>query len=251
MLFEKEIDDALAQVQSMDDLRSIAPQVEVFLGEAERAQDDVTVEELDEAWAYFCDEALEKAKDFELPALSADKPDALRDGLLDNYFHYAVACVLAGDTFKDQPVIAWAAFNKNQYSGWKDEICVVRLLLAAGFNPNLPYGKNTALHFMSASNVGQLSLPRGVRLLLESGASPHAKNHNGDTPFCYLAGSMGFTQSSLTSAIFLTLYGSDPLSESNDGETPWSLFKKAEAKNPQEDRAWFMDHLRKENPELA
>jgi hypothetical protein len=149
--------------------------------------------------------------------------------LYDNYFHAAVAGVAAArihEPAKSLPLLAWAAFNKHSYRGYKDEIAVLRMLLGAGYDPNAQDCNGmTALHYMASMQTYPFSHPRAVRLLIEAGANPNIQNERGDSPLCYLAGNRQWTDELNYSAILLLDAGANPRLAANDGATPLGLLK--------------------------
>lgn len=149
--------------------------------------------------------------------------------LYDNYFHAAVAGVVAArihEPAKGLPLLAWAAFNKHSYRGYKDEIAILRMLLGAGYDPNAQDNNGmTALHYMASMQNYPFSHPRAVRLLIEAGANPNIQNERGDSPLCYLCGNQRWTDELNHSAIMLLDAGANPRLAANDGATPLGLLK--------------------------
>jgi hypothetical protein len=148
----------------------------------------------------------------------------VREDLWDNYFRAALSVALAGNKFKSSPVVAWAAFNKHEYTGLEDEIAVIRFLLWAGFNPNVPdEGNNYPMHFMAFFKHGSGSHPRAIRLLLKAGANPNLRRSNGDSPLTYLCAATRLTDDMLLSAERMLEGGADWNQKSYDGVSPKSL----------------------------
>lgn len=209
-------------------------QIEVELGrvEAKDAEqnggDPEYVEALDEMWGVFCTHATDQALKLGFDPNTIDRERVERD-LYDNYFHAAVAGVAAArihETAKQLPLLAWAAFNKNSYKGYKDEIAILRMLLWAGYDPNTQDERGmTALHYMASMNNYPYSHPRAVRLLIEAGANPDIRNQRGDSALCYLAGNRQWSDALTSTAAMLLSLGADPLLAANDGATPLGLLK--------------------------
>jgi hypothetical protein len=231
---EKLVNPILEAIKSFEDLRAIAPQFEVALGGLEREGRDPA--DLDNAWQYFMNNLLNMLPDDfdEAQQMTANLAES---GLRDNFFNIAVATIVARDEVKELPLLAWAAFNKNQYQGWKDEIAVVRALIAAGFDPNIPDSSgNTALHYMAYWDHPPHTSSRGVRMLLQNGANPNAQNRNGDTPLTYMAGSSAWYAEMSEAAAYILSSGADPYIPSGDGETAMSLLKQLQGREANEAR---------------
>lgn len=235
-------ENAASKVSGFDSLRLAAPQFEVFLGNLEH--EGCEFDDLDAAWGLFFAKCMEKLEAHDSLSFPKATVNDIMDGLNDNYFHVGVQSVFYGDALANYPVIAWAAMNKNQYQGWRDEIALVRTLIAAKFDPNLAdQGGNTALHYMAFWNHMPGTSSRGVRLLLQAGANPNAQNNNGDTPLCYLAGSSRWDIEQARSAYYLLDAGADPRIPANDGATAISLLKQAEAADPSQLRAELIEEI--------
>lgn len=229
------------KMTSADGIRTIMPQVEHFLGsfEAQNPDDDAT---LDMIWSDFIGASMKAAEAHgAIPDVDAKRIEA---GLRDNYAHIAFGVLKAIPTDTDLPVIAWAAFNKHRYQGWKDEIGIVRTLALAGYNPNLPdTSSKTPLHLMAYQDPAPHSSPRGVRLLLDAGAEVDARNARGDTPLMLLAASGAWTEATHNSAIKLLEAGADPFAKADDSETPLSVMKQCQKANPSGARQAIIDHI--------
>lgn len=231
----KQTDAMMEMVSSLDYLARAAYNIESSLGESDRSKADETGEfcnGLDPVWDYFCNVALEKAKQLGVQPFSGTAQEAA-NGLYDNYFHLALSLALAGDTYIDTPALAWAAFNKHQYRGFKDEIACVRLLTWAGFNPDAQDENGmTALHYMAFWQHPPYSHPRGVRTLLDAGANPNLQNFNGDTPLLFMAGMSPWQDSMTLSAAQLLGAGADVGIEANDGATLLNILGQVESQSP-------------------
>lgn len=243
MDIEALVDPIIDQIKTIGDMRKMAPQMEEALGRLESQGHDADA--LDDAWKYFIGRLL-KMLPADLEVIEEMSPSLAESGLRDNYFDVAMASLVARDQIEELPVIAWAAFNKNQYQGWKDEIAVVRTLIAGGFDPNLADSSgNTPLHYMAFWNHPPVTSSRGIRLLLENGADPNAQNKNGDTPLCYMAGSSVWNEALTRSAAYLLYKGADPHIPASDGATAIGLLKQAESASPNPDRAALIAAIEK------
>lgn len=96
---------------------------------------------------------------------------------------------------------------------------VVKVLLGRGAKPSAPSRDQgfTPLHSAVATDAGEAT-PEIVRLLLESGADPNAKSHEGGTPLH----SAAFT-GDLEIAEMLLAYGADPNATDPKGRTPLDI----------------------------
>lgn len=233
------IAETLDKIESIDQLGPIAAKVEAALGAWEHQ--GLAPDELDEEWNFFCDSVFELVDGDEDATITPNEAEA---GLRDNYFHIAMRCISFPDQVENHPLIAWAAFNKNQYRGFSDEIATVRLLISSGFNPNIPDGKNTPLHYMASWQHNPGSSPRGVRLLLKAGAKPNVQNQNGDTPLGYLAGNLDWNEYTHASAIHLLNAGADPFIQANDGATALSLLEENQEQQPNDIRQALIEKIR-------
>ncbi len=233
------IDAILDQITTVDHLRVAGAQLEDQLGRLEEKGSDS--DKLDEAWLYFCDGCLNKLNDIPRPSNEEAKA-----ALNDNYFHKALTIVQHRETFIDQPVVAWAAFNKNQYKGYSDEIAVMRLLITAGFDINLQDQNGaTPLHYMVCWNHPPFASMRGLRLLYEFGpCDPNLQNKNGDTPLIFLSGCGNWFPVFNFAAEFLLELGADTTIKANDGSTALSLLLQQQQANPSEDRASLIEIIK-------
>lgn len=221
---------------SLKNLTLAAAKFEVSLGDHEYSGNDTN--EADSAWAYFFAQAIPQLEAHESIDHSQYTPEQMKAGLMDNYIRFAVNAALYPDNYAELPLIAWAGYNKYAYQGWKDEISVVRLLLTARFDPNIPDEEGYyPLHYMAYWRNSPYSHPRGVRLLLAAGADIDPRNPQGDTPLCLLSGSNVWNAYTHTSAIYLLEAGADPNAQSGDGATPLSLMKQAQDNSPNDKRA--------------
>jgi hypothetical protein len=230
------------------------------LGDAERDYDpddqnyEGFIEALDEVWAIVCEAAAKRAvslaedsPEFARNLSQSLSPGGLQDALYDNYLFGALAGVFAAhadNSIQAMPALAWAAFNKHSYQGYRDEIACLRMLLWAGFDPNAQDERGmTALHYMASQQHLPASHPRAVRLLLEAGSNPNLQNVRGDTPLCYLSGNEKWTGALHDSALMLLSAGADPNLPSADGATAISLMIAADAQMPDEYRAYLIEKL--------
>lgn len=224
-----------------DKLKMSVIQTEVMLGEAERQYDpddadyEGYLEALDGIWGGVCSMAVKRA--VSLANDSREFSDDLNldaygieSALADNYLYGALAAVFSArkdNSVLKLPMLSAAAFNKNNYEGYKDEIACLRMLLWAGFDPNAKDSEGkTALHLMASLRVNPGSHPRAVRLLLDAGIDPNLKNKSGDTALCFMAGNTTWNNAHTKSAWLMLDGGADPLAEANDGECAYSLWKK-------------------------
>ena len=228
--------DALEAGGSTLDMRRAAVKFEALLGELERSGTETRL--IEDAWRSFVFGCM----DIRNYMPDEATPDFAKSGLQDNFFHVALHVADYKEDLIDQPVLAWAAFNKHSYSGYADEIAVTRLLLFYGFDPNLKDDRGMApLHYMSWWKRDPYSSPRGVRLLLAEGADPNIQNANGDTPLSYLAGNRSWFPIMNESAILLLENGASPHIAANDGLTPLDVLKQSEADSPDENRAALIE----------
>jgi len=231
----QKIDEIFLTIESLDDLSSAAFNIEAVLGEIQRdiqLNAQGTTDATDPVWEHFCLLALKKAEQLGLEPFAGSEQEAA-NSLYDNYFHVALSLVMARDDYFETPALAWAAFNKNEYPGFKDEIACVRLLTWAGFDPNAQDGRGmTALHYMASWKNLPASQPRGVRILLEAGANPDIQNLRGDTPLIFMAGNITWHPAMSMSAAKLLNAGADITLKANDGATFLSLLKEGQAKKP-------------------
>lgn len=228
--------------QSYDALQMSVISTELMLGEAEQDYDpddqnyEGFVEALDGIWASVCEAAVENAGYQAQDSLDLARklsqcltPGGLQEALYDNYLFGALAAVFAAskdNSIQAMPALAWAAFNKHSYQGYKDEIACLRMLLWAGFDPNAQEELGgTALHFMASLQNEPGSHPRAVRLLLESGIDPNIQNVQGDSALCYLAGNEAWTNARTETAWLLLKNGANPLLEAKDGANAYTLWK--------------------------
>ena len=237
---KKRIND-VSMAMEYEALKKSLMHTEIMLGDAENEYDandkdyEGYLEAHDVIWGDVCSAAMKQAKwladdsqsfanDLNLNA------DEMRNALHDNYVYGALAAAFAArnnGSMKKLPLLAAAAFNKNKYAGYHDEIACLRMLLWAGFDPNAQDSNGmTALHYMAALKVNAGSHPRAVRLLLAAGINPNLKNANGDTTLCYLAGNTAWRPAHNETAWMLLQNGADPLVKANDGESAYSLWKK-------------------------
>lgn len=233
------IEGALDSAETIDELVQLAVRIETGLGKWELQ--GIEPKKLDDEWSHFCNGVIDLTNSDEYPRITPSEAEA---GLRENYFHVAVKCAFFHDLLDNQPVIAWAAFNKNQYQGFSDEITAVRWLIHSGFNPNLPDGQNTPLHYMASWQNDPGSSPRGVRLLLKAGAKPNVKNQNGDTPLSYLAGNLDWNEYTHASAIHLLKAGADPFIQTNDGASALSLLEENQEQQPNDLRQALIEEIR-------
>lgn len=151
----------------------------------------------------------------------------IESDLYDNYFDAAVAGVEAArihEPAKGLPLLAWAAFNKHSYGGYKNEIAILRMLLGAGYDPNAQDNRGmTALHYMASMQTYPYSHPRAVRLLIKAGANPNIRNERGDSPLCFMTGNRKWTDELNRSAILMLDAGANPHLAANDGTTPFGM----------------------------
>ena len=235
---DQAIEEFLVGLESINNIKMVALDMEARFGAQERTGGS-TEEEVDRAWLIFCKGLLQHQQNNGFVMMT---PDSAKAGLQDNYFDVALNVALQKKELADQPVLAWAAFNKSSYSGYSDEIAVVRLLIAAGFNPNLQDGSlNTALHYMCWWKPWPCSSPRGVRLLLKAGADPNIQNHNGDNPLAVMAGSHPWPPILTESAMLLLANGANPHLPTNDGLSALKILKQIEADSPDENRAALIE----------
>ena len=196
--------------------------------DSDGSSDREYVAALDEVWGMLCVAAIEQATKLGFDPNTIDREQVERD-LHDNYFHAALAGVAAArihEPAKQLPLLAWAAFNKNAYQGYKDEIAVLRMLLWAGYDPNAQDERGmSALHYMASMKNHPYSHPRAVRLLLNAGANPNIRNVRGDSALCYLSGNQQWSGALTRTAAMLLGGGADPLLAANDGATPLGLLK--------------------------
>lgn len=236
-----QLDGILLRAISMEEIRSLAPQYENNLGIVEENSDDT--EAIDAAWNTFCKKILSRF-DLSGPTINQLNAQKVEAGLRDNVFAMAMICAAAGDKFADLPLVAWAAFNKNQYQGYKCEIAVMRMLVNAGFDVNLPCDGKMPLHYMASWQNIPYSSPRGVRILLEAGADPNAQSSSGDNPLCYMAGNVTWTTHLQMSAYYLVNAGADPYMKAEDGACAMSLLMNGEQQAPNEMREEFIEKIK-------
>lgn len=241
MDFHEQIMGYATNIASSDDIRKILPQVEYHLGRMEQ-EDESQADDLDELWNNFIDAAIHSASAHDaIPSLDAKAAEA---GLRDNFSHVALGVVKSFPTDTEHPVIAWAAFNKHTYQGWKDEVSIVRTLALAGFDPNLPDDDSqTPLHMTAFMEPPPHSSPRAVRVLLKMGADANARNGNGDSPLTYLVAADDLTEQMQETAIMLLDAGADPFAKSDDGTTAYGLLKKYQTAKPEGRREVLLDMI--------
>lgn len=238
--FGQECVDEVRLTLDYEALKRSLMRTEVLLGEYERHYDcrnpnhGEFIDALDDIWGQVCKKALEKAIQFaeDSPSFAGDLnlPAAkIMAALNDNYVFGALAAVFAAARNKEAkawPVLAEAAFNKNRYVGFQDEIACLRMLLWAGFDPNAQDEQGrTALHFMASLKNLPGSHPRAVRLLLKAGIDPNLKNEIGDTALCYMAGNESWLDAMDETAWMLLRNGANPLLKANDGSSAYTLWK--------------------------
>lgn len=198
----------------------------------------------DESWNEVCSVITPALADAlqEHAQMIASDPKQLMMGMVDNYFHVAVAAHLS-DIDKSTPALAWAAFNKHMYAGFRDELAVIRYLIWSGFDVDASDGAGSALNYLVATKHGTGTMPRGVSLLLNSGADPNARRANGDTP---LIGVSAFNVwSEDKGAVFRMLLeaGADPTLAADDGSTPMQFLVQFNQQNPHPDRTELIKAL--------
>lgn len=243
--YKEEMIEIIRESGSFSDLGFFMMEIESSFGlsEANGAEgksgcDSECVAALDEAWVTLTNLAADQALRLGFDPNTIDR-QRIEFDLYDNHFHAAVAGVAAArihEPAKGLPLLAWAAFNKHSYQGYKDEIAILRMLLSAGYDPNAQDNNGmTALHYMASMQHYPYSHPRAVRLLLEAGADPNIQNERGDSPLCYLAGNLQWTDHLHRSAVLLLNAGANPHLAANDGATPFGLLN--------ENRGEFMREL--------
>ncbi len=243
-MFDKTLGQYLGHMSNPQQVQAIPAQIEHFLGQMEDENSD-GADMLDDMLLEFMERSATMASAHDiLPPFAKGNEEGLKAALYDNYAHFALAAIKHGDRKTKAPLIAWAAFNKHSYQGWKDEVAIVRSLALAGFDPNLPDASSqTPLHLMSFMKVFPNSSPRAVRVLLKKGADANARNRNGDTPLTYLCAAEGITDRMYETAVMLLEAGADPLAKSNDGATPYSLLLQCQQKNPDGRRGMLIDMI--------
>lgn len=250
----KEMVEAFSEAGEIRDVGFLLMQMEVELGRID-VQDapgqklsPEYVAALDEAWSVLSATAVERALELGFDPGTTDLEQIERD-LYDNYFHAAVAGVVVAhqnEAVKQLPLLAWAAFNKHSYEGFKDEIALLRMLLWAGYDPNAQdeHGM-TALHYMASMKVPPNAHRRAVRLLLQAGADPNIQNERGDSALCYLSGNSGWNAALHFTAIDLIQAGADPLLPANDGATALSLLQQEDPAERHPNKQQLIDALNK------
>lgn len=227
---------------SLSRLTEAAAKFELALGNHEYSAGDTN--EADAAWSHFLGKAIAQLEAHESLDHSQYTAEQMKAGLMDNYIRFAVNAALYRDNYEELPLIAWAGFNKYAYQGYKDEISVVRLLVAARFDPNIPDEDGYyPLHYMAFWRNAPGSHPRGVRLLLTAGADVDPRNSTGDTPLCFLSGINIWNSHIHASALYLLEAGADPNAQSGDGATPLSLLKNAQTTSPNDKRAELIEEI--------
>lgn len=203
------------------------------------------------AWGSLCkfamdiDEAHELSQSYQR-GFSTDL--LARGPIEDNDLIGAIAAIRLG-IHKRAPVMAWAAYNKHSFPGFAmagmTELSLMRILQWAGADVSMPDENTgmTALHHMASIRYGNGSDPRAVEWLLKCGASPNARNENGDTPMAYLCGTEVWGEAQRATFLMLLKAGSDPRAASNDGSTALDLLKQTQAGNPSPMRQTIIESL--------
>ena len=256
--FARERVDDVLNSQDYSAMSMSMMNTELMLGDAERDYDPNDpnqkgfISGLDEAWALVCEAAISKAASLaeDSPEFARNlslSPGALQAALYDNYLFGALAAAFAAhtdDSIRAMPALAWAAYNKHAYKGYRDEVACLRMLLWAGFDPDAQDEQGmTALHYMASLKHSSYSHPRAVGLLLEAGADPNLQNVRGDTPLCYLSGNARWTDNLNITATMLLSADADSNRPAADGATPLSLMQASNALHPHEDRSQLIAEL--------
>lgn len=197
-----------------------------------------------EDWATFCETITPSLVDplSELAESISANPRELTMGMLDNYFHVAVAAGLS-DLDRSTPATAWAAYNKSMYPGFRDELSVIRYLLWAGFDVNASDGERAAIHYLCVTKHGSGTMPRGVSTLLMYGADPNLRREDGDTPLIGVSAFVDWNAERGQVFRILVAAGADPYLPVADGSTPIQLLQQFNAKKPHPDRQELIDEL--------
>lgn len=191
----------------------------------------------DESWDEVCSTITPALADSfrDQTRMIVSHPESLKMGLLDNYFHMAVAAHLS-DIDKSTPALAWAAYNKCMYAGFHDELSVIRYLIWSGFDIDASDGSCSALNYLVTTKHGSGTMPRGVHLLLSKGADPNARRANGDTPLIGVSAFNVWNEEKGLVFRMLLEAGADPTLAADDGSTPMQFLVEFNQQNPHPDR---------------
>lgn len=228
----------IQSAENFDQLKKILINIEKMLGKLEQSYDedpdelDEFINALEEVWGDVCGEAFKIYADPEvrdIDAIRSRSPEEFVKALQENNLEVAFDAVIAAnldESFKKQPLLAAAAKAKHASKGDNDEIACLRLLILAGFDPDVPDDDGcTALHYMVMMKEQPFSHPRAVRCLLDIEIDPNMQNARGETAFCCLTRKTQWTDEMVMSAAKLLEHGANPIIPADDGSNAYEFFQ--------------------------
>jgi hypothetical protein len=175
----------------------------------------------------------------------------LKQAIMDNHLWAAIHAVMRKHKSHNsldgmESLVFDAAYNKNRYGGYGDEVFIVRMLIQEDFDVNYqdPSNGYTPLHLMTSSPTHHESFPRIVKRLLNAGADANVANIIGDTPLILMSADKRFGPNMVKSAKYLLEAGADPEIKSQDGMAAIHLLEQQQKEYPTDDRAAVIHTIR-------